>query len=66
MAVKRLASLHKMKEKLYLLLTKHHAIKAYWASGGIVPRTIILALDGGGQLHVLTVLLPQKQPQLPI
>jgi hypothetical protein len=27
----------KVKVKLPLCLTKHHAMKAYWGSGGIVP-----------------------------
>jgi hypothetical protein len=28
----------KVKAKLSLCLTKHHAMKAYWGSGGIAPR----------------------------
>jgi hypothetical protein len=28
-------------------LTEHHAMKAYWGSGGIAPRTLTSALDGG-------------------
>jgi len=28
----------KVKVKLPLCLTKHHAMKAYWESGGIAPR----------------------------
>jgi hypothetical protein len=27
----------KGKVKLYLCLTKHHTMKAYWGSGGIAP-----------------------------
>jgi hypothetical protein len=27
----------KVKVKLFLCLNKHHAVKAYWESGGITP-----------------------------
>jgi hypothetical protein len=38
----------KVKVKLSLCLTKHHAMKAYWWSGGIAPRILLtFALDGG-------------------
>jgi hypothetical protein len=30
----------KVKLKLSLCLTKHHAMKAYWGSGGITPRIL--------------------------
>jgi hypothetical protein len=30
----------KVKVKLFLCLTKHHAMKAYWRSGGIAPRIL--------------------------
>jgi hypothetical protein len=30
-----------------LLLTEHHAMKAYWGSGFIVPRVFTSALGGG-------------------
>jgi hypothetical protein len=30
-----------------LSLTEHHAMKIYWGSGGIAPRILDLALDGG-------------------
>jgi hypothetical protein len=30
----------KVKVKLFLCLTKHHAMKAYWGSGGIAPRIL--------------------------
>jgi hypothetical protein len=30
-----------------LCLTKHHAMKTYWGSGGIVPRIFSSARDGG-------------------
>jgi hypothetical protein len=26
--------------KVFLCSTKHHAMKAYWGSGGIVPRIL--------------------------
>jgi len=32
----------KIKVKLSLCLTKHHAIKTYWGSGGIAPRILDL------------------------
>jgi hypothetical protein len=32
----------KGKVKLSLCLTKHHAMKTYWGSGGIAPRIIDL------------------------
>jgi hypothetical protein len=32
---------------LSLCLTKHHAMKTYWGSGGIAPRILTLTLDGG-------------------
>jgi hypothetical protein len=30
----------KVKVKFSLCLTKHHAMKAYWGSGGIAPRIL--------------------------
>jgi hypothetical protein len=30
----------KLKVKLSMCLTKHHAMKAYWESGGIAPRIL--------------------------
>jgi hypothetical protein len=30
-----------------LWLTKHHAMHIYWGSGGIAPRILTSALDGG-------------------
>jgi hypothetical protein len=32
----------KGKVKLFLCLTKHHAMKTYWRSGGIAPRILEL------------------------
>jgi hypothetical protein len=37
----------KVKVKLFLCLTKHHAMKTYWGSGGIAARILTSALDGG-------------------
>jgi hypothetical protein len=37
----------KGKAKLSLCLTKHHATKTYWGSGGIVPHILDFTLDGG-------------------
>jgi hypothetical protein len=31
---------HMVKVKLSLCLIKHHAMKAYWGSGGIAPRIL--------------------------
>jgi len=31
-----------VKAKLSLCLTKHHAIRTYWGSGGIAPRVLDL------------------------
>jgi hypothetical protein len=30
-----------------VLLTEHHAVKAYWGSGCIAPNILVSALDGG-------------------
>jgi len=54
--VKTLFSSHKTKfgvlkyqvrVKLYLSLTKHHAVKTYWGSGGIAHAFLTMALDVG-------------------
>jgi len=37
----------KVKLSLSYSLTEHHAIKVYWRSGGITPRVLVPALDGG-------------------
>jgi hypothetical protein len=34
-------------KSLCFVLTEHHAIKAYWGSGGIAPRIVTSAIDGG-------------------
>jgi hypothetical protein len=33
-------------QKVPCVLSEHHVIKAYWGSGCIVPRILILELDG--------------------
>jgi hypothetical protein len=38
--VTRMGEMRKVKVKLSLWLTKHHAMKAYWGSGGIAPRNL--------------------------
>jgi hypothetical protein len=54
----------KVKVKLSLCLTKHHAMKAYWGSGGMAP--LILwprhEMEVSGQLHALAALPPGKEP----
>jgi hypothetical protein len=37
----------RLKVKLSLCLTKHHAMKACWWSGGIAPRILKLGNNGG-------------------
>jgi hypothetical protein len=37
----------KGKVVLCFFLTEHHAMKAYWGSGGIAPRILDLGTDGG-------------------
>jgi hypothetical protein len=41
-------------------------MKAYWGSGGTAPRILVLGIDGSGQLHAPTSLLPGKQTLVPI
>jgi hypothetical protein len=33
-----------IKVNLFLCATKHHAMKTYWASGGIAPRILYLGV----------------------
>jgi hypothetical protein len=57
----------KVKVKLSLCLTKHHAMKAYWGSGGIVPRILDLGTTWmSGQLHAPAALPPGKEPLVSI
>jgi hypothetical protein len=49
-------------------LSEHHAMKAYWGSGGIAalivsPRHYV---EMSGQLHATTALHPGEEPQVPI
>jgi hypothetical protein len=63
-----LRSRGKVKVKLFLCLTKHHAMKTYWGSGDVTPRI----LDFGtrwrmcGQFHALAALPPGKEPSVPV
>jgi hypothetical protein len=36
-----------VKVKLFVCLTKHHAMKMYWGSGGISTHSLTSELDGG-------------------
>jgi hypothetical protein len=45
-------------------LTEHHAMKAYWGSGGIGPRN--LDLEVSGQVHAPVALPLWKEPLVPI
>jgi hypothetical protein len=38
---------YKVKVKLSLCLTKHHAMKTYWGSGGVVHAFLTSVLVGG-------------------
>jgi len=51
-----------------LLLTKHHAMKAYWWSGCIAPLILWPRhwMEVSGQLHVPAALPPGKEPLVPI
>jgi hypothetical protein len=60
-----LFSYSQVKVKLSLCLTKHHAMKTYWGSGGIAPAFLTSTLDGG-QLHAPAALLPGIKPPVPI
>jgi hypothetical protein len=55
-------------EVVPVLLTKHHAMKAYWGSGGIA--TLILLpwhwVEVSGQLLSPAALPPGKEPLVPI
>jgi hypothetical protein len=53
---------------LSLRLTKHHAMKAYWGSGGIAPLILWPRHQVGvsGQLHTPAALLPGKEPRYPL
>jgi hypothetical protein len=36
-----LGVIHKVKVKLSLCFTEHHAMKAFWGSGGIAPHILL-------------------------
>jgi aspartate oxidase len=48
----------KVKVKLSLCLTKHHAMRTYWGSGGIAPRIYLP--------HAVAALPPGQEPPVPI
>jgi len=55
------------KIRLSLCLTKHHALKTYWGSGGTAPRILELGIRWRcGQLHVPAALPQRKEPLVPI
>jgi hypothetical protein len=48
-------------------LSLHHAMKAYWGSGGIDPRILTLALDGGEWSALLPACFtPMERALVPI
>jgi hypothetical protein len=57
-----------VKVKLPLRLTKHHAMKVYWRSGGVAPRILWPRywMEVSGQLHAQAALPPGKEPLIPI
>jgi len=56
--------LDKVKAKLSLCLTKHHAMKTYWGSVDIAPCILWLRywMEMSGQLPTPVTLPPGKQP----
>jgi hypothetical protein len=58
----------KVKVKLSLCLTKHHAMKTYWGNGGIVPRILDLGTRWRWAVSfILRPLYPQgKMPWYPL
>jgi hypothetical protein len=48
-----------------VLLTEHHAMRAYWGSGGIAPH-ILDGMEVSGQLHAPAALSPGKESLVPI
>jgi hypothetical protein len=58
----------KVKVKLSLCSTKHHAMKVYWGSGGIAPRILWPRhqMEVSGQLHAPAALPPREEPMVPI
>jgi hypothetical protein len=49
-------------------LTKHHATKTYWGSGGTDPRIFRpwRLMEVSGQFHAPATLPPGKDPPVPI
>jgi hypothetical protein len=57
---------HKVKLKLFLCLTNHHAMKTYGRVDVWIHILLTSALTGSGQLHALAALPPEKEPPVPI
>jgi hypothetical protein len=57
----------KLKVNVSVSLTEHHAMKAYWESGGIASRILWPRhwMEVSGQLHVPVALPPGKEPVVP-
>jgi hypothetical protein len=49
-----------------VLLTEHHAMKAYWRVKVKLHAVLTSALDGSGQLHAPTALPQGKESLVPI
>jgi hypothetical protein len=54
----------KVKGEVVLCLTKHHAMKTCWGSGGIALCILLHQhkVEVSGQLHALAALPPVKEP----
>jgi hypothetical protein len=57
-----------VKVKLFLFLTKHHAMKAYWRSGGIPPRILWPrhSMEVSGHFLRTGRFTPGKNPRCPL
>jgi len=57
-----------LKVKLFLYLTKYHALKTYWRSGDTATRILDLGnwMEVSGQLHAPEALPTRKEPPIPI
>jgi hypothetical protein len=57
-----LCNIAKLKVKSSLcFLTEHHAVKAYWGSGGVASRFLHLGTRWNGQFHAPATLPPGKE-----
>jgi hypothetical protein len=52
-----------MPKRLILCLIRHHAIKTYWRSGGIIPRIFDL---GTREMLVVSFMLRLLYPRFPL